>query len=78
MNLSRPTFTWTSADGVRSKLALLGANLVDSWEEATCHVVDSLTSPGQRASWAAKLNGHLIITKDLSKGPWIENLGFMI
>ena len=73
--LWRPTFVWTTAEGVREKLALLGAELVDAWEEATCHVVDCFNEPGQRVTWASKLNGHLIITKRLSKGPWIEKLG---
>ncbi|CAL1146729.1 unnamed protein product, partial [Cladocopium goreaui] len=72
---SRPTFVWTTAEGVREKLALLGAELVDAWGEATCHVVDCFNEPGQRVTWASKLNGHLIITKRLSKGPWIEKLG---
>ena len=66
---------WTTAEGVREKLALLGAELVDAWEEATCHVVDCFNEPGQRVTWASKLDGHLIITKRLSKGPWIEKLG---
>ena len=73
--LWRPTFVWTNAEGVREKLALLGADLVDTWEEATCHVVDCFNEPGQRVTWASKLSGHLIITKRLSKGPWIEKLG---
>ena len=66
---------WTTAEGVREKLALLGAELVDAWGEATCHVVDCFNEPGQRVTWASKLDGHLIITKRLSKGPWIEKLG---
>ena len=46
---------WTTAEGVREKLALLGAELVDAWEEATCHVVDCFNEPGQRVTWASKL-----------------------
>ena len=76
--LLRPTFLWTSSPDVRSKVLLLGAELVDSWQDATCHVVEEFSSPGQRASWAAKLNGHLIITKQLSRGPWIQILGCII
>lgn len=66
---------WTTAQGVRQQLALLGAELVNDWQDATCHVVDSFGEPGQRVSWTAKLNGHLIVTKELTKGPWIQNLG---
>ena len=73
----RPTFLWTEADGVRRKVALLGAQLVDAWEDATCHVVESFSDPGQRVSWMAKLNGHLVITKALAAGPWVQNLGLV-
>ena len=66
---------WTPAEGVQQKVALLGAVLVETWQEATCHVVDSFDEPGQRVTWTSKLNGHLIVTKRLSKGPWIEQLG---
>ena len=72
---ARPTFLWTNAQGVRQQLVHLGAELVDHWQDATCHVVDSFSEPGQRVSWTAELNGHLIVTKELSKGPWIQNLG---
>lgn len=53
---------------------MMGAHIVESWQEATCHVVDNFAAPGQRVSWAAKLSGHLIVTKDLAQGPWIQNL----
>ena len=73
--IARPTFLWTDAPGIQKQVMLLGAELVDSWEDATCHVVDSFSEPGQRVSWTARLNGHLIVTKQLSKGPWIQKLG---
>ena len=69
---------WTNSQDVRQKVALLGARLVEEWQEATCHVVDCFNEPGKRVTWASKLNGHLIVTKHLAKGPWIENLGLIV
>lgn len=53
----------------------MGAQIVDDWMQAKVHIVDNFESPGQRASWLAKLGGHLIATKDLQHGPWIQLLG---
>ncbi|CAL1163458.1 unnamed protein product [Cladocopium goreaui] len=69
-----PTFLWTTNTDVKKDVAMMGAHIVESWQEATCHVVDNFAAPGQRVSWAAKLSGHLIVTKDLAQGPWIQNL----
>ena len=52
---ARPTFLWTNAQGVRQQLVHLGAELVDHWQDATCHVVDSFSEPGQRVSWIQNL-----------------------
>lgn len=56
----------------------MGATLVDDWQSANVHIVDSFASPGQRVSWAAKLGGHVIATKDLKHGPWIEWLALKL
>lgn len=68
----RPTFLWTSSATAKQRAAVLGAYIVDNWQDATVHVVDSFESPGQRVSWASKLGGHLIVTRDLQDGPWIQ------
>ena len=68
----RPTFLWTSSATAKQRAAVLGACIVDNWQDATVHVVDSFESPGQRVSWASKLGGHLIVTRDLQDGPWIQ------
>ena len=74
-NGPRPTFVWTNDPNVKTRVASLGAQIVDTWQEATCHLVESFSTPGQRVSWAAKLGGHLIITNQLAEGPWIQCLG---
>ena len=74
----RPTFLWTNNLDVKKKVMSLGARVVDSWQDATCHVVEAFSNPGQRVSWSAKLNGHLIVTKDLAAGPWIQWLDWYL
>ena len=69
---SRPTFMWTSSASAKQRVVALGACIVDDWRQASIHVVDSFSKPGQRVSWQAKVCGHLILTKDLQNGPWIE------
>ena len=43
----RPTFLWTSSATAKQRAAVLGAYIVDNWQDATVHVVDSFESPGQ-------------------------------
>ena len=74
----RPTFLWTDCKNAKDDVAAMGAKLVDDYQEATVHIVDRFESPGQRVTWLSKLGGHLVATKHLKEGPWIQRLGTSI
>ena len=75
----RLTFVWTSKNpGLLRGLALQGASLTDSYQEAVVHVVEDVANPGQRVSWCARLGGHLIITPRLAQGSWIQCLDSIV
>ena len=70
---------WSDKSGnidnrLAKSLVAKGAVLTDCWQQAVVHIVNDVAKPGQRASWSARLGGHLFATPRLGNGPWIQSL----